>query len=269
MKVLGALLVVLALARPAAAQLCHVGDVDDAGEHGEHAHGHHGHHGATRPATHVQLALTTDVATIDRGSYQGVIVAGSVHRGRFGARIAVPYWRLDVLDTPHTGLGDLVVQGHARLLGDDRASAGAVLAVGLPTGKASYGLGMGHAMVMPALWATAARGRARALILLGGGKSLGGGHDHAGFPDGPPVSPMAPLEADLTVRATYNAAPGLALDAIGAVAVPLGDDRRTRAAAGLGARYRRGGWLLGASALAGVAGDPFTARLVVDVARRL
>lgn len=266
MRLAVAVVLVLGAARPAAAQLCHVGDVEDATEHAQIGH-HHGHPAAT---IHVQASITLEAATIPDGAYQGETTAIGVHRGRLGLRVAVPVWRLDVLDTPHSGIGDVIVQGHARVLGDDRASAGAVIAVGLPTGKASYGLGMGHAMVMPAVWGAAARGRLRGLALVGGGLALGSGdHDHPGFASGPPVSPMAPRELDLTLRGSWLPRHGLAVDLIGAVAVPVGDDRDARAATGVGARYRRGGWMAGVTGLAGVAGDPFGVRVVVDLAKTL
>jgi hypothetical protein len=214
------------------------------------------------------MTLSVEGAQVEGGAYQGVAPSLSWHRGRFGGFVVAPLYRLEryAMD-PVLGPGDVVVQGHARVVGGQRWQAGALAAIGLPTGDADDHLGMGHVMLMPGLWATATRGRASLLVSTMVGRGVGG-DEHAEHGSGPVVSPMNRFELGGTVRASLAVAPSLAVHALGLVGVPL-DDGVTRAAVGAGAKWRRGDWSLGADAQLGVAGDPFTTRAVLAIAHTL
>ena len=254
------------------AQLCHIGPLGvdhqpDASEVGDHA-GHHGHHHAAPIPHHLEATLAVEGALIEGGSYQGLAPSVSWHHGRFGAFVVVPGYRLarDEMD-PVVGLGDVVVQANARVLGGARWQAGAIAAVGLPTGDADDGLGMGHVMAMPGLWAAVTPGRATLLVSATVGKSLGADeHAHHAGHAGPIVNPMNAFELGGTARASLAVAPSLSIHALGLVGVPL-DDGVTRAAAGAGARWRRASWSVGTEVQLGVAGDPFTTRAIVSLGR--
>jgi hypothetical protein len=92
------------------------------------------------------------------------------------------------------GLGDVTVEASAELVTAADWRAGVSLGAGLPTGDDDDGLGMGHAMLMPGLWASAQPGPWR----LAGSLSLGfsvesddaGGHDHHHGHTVPVVNPM-------------------------------------------------------------------------------
>jgi hypothetical protein len=252
----------------ARAQLCHTGPVGhdepahDRDHH--HAHHHHGDHHQEGAPHHLEASLAVEGAQIEGGAYQGVAPSLRWHHGRIGAFVVVPAYRLerDAM-APVLGLGDVLVQGQARIVGSGRWQAGAAVALGLPTGEAADGLGMGHLMVMPGAWVTVTRGRAGVQLSTTVGRGFGGG-EHAHHGPGSVVNPMNRFELGGTARASLAVAPSLTIHAVGMVGLPL-DDGITRAAAGTGARWRRRAWSLGAEVQLGVAGDPFTTRGIVSL----
>lgn len=109
--------------------------------------------------------------------------------------------------------------------------AGVVAGVSVPTGDSRHGMGMGHVMVMPGLFASWSAGRLRVAASSGYSRALGaeGHHDHAPWPL---VSPM------LVSEVSWNA----------------------------GAEVRMTAVSVGARASGGLVGDPFTLRGVVSTA---
>lgn len=260
----GALLLIfaaLAAPRPAAAQLCHLGPLD-ADVHVEHEHGDH-HHGP--PPHHVEAEVTVDGGLLDGAAYQGVQPSLSWHRGRFGAYVAAPVYRLapDAGDAVY-GPGDPLLQAHARLLGGRTRRAGVLAAVVLPLGSADDGLGMGHVMAMPGVWATARAGRASGLVSASLGKSLGGDDAHAHHMHGPMIDPMNPFEVGGAARGAVALTSSLEVHALALAAAPIGDGV-FRAAAGGGSTYRAGAWDVTGEAQVGLAGDPFRVRALLSL----
>lgn len=262
MRLVLAMLVVVALGaagRDAAAQHEHHHGTGQTPGHAA-GHGEHAHH-----APRFEAGLAVEAATVEGGAYQGVAPTLAWTPGRFGLRVVVPTYHLARNGFGDTGLGDVIVSGHAQLVGGHGWALGAVASVGAPTGNADTHLGMGHYMVMPSLFVAAQRGRASFTVHLGGGKSLGG-ETHMGHV-GAIVSPMNATEVGGSVRAGLAVADALSIHGTAGVAVPIGDGV-TRSTAGAGARHQLAGVDVGVELHVPLAGDPYRVRLVADVAYR-
>ena len=262
----------LALAMPvreADAQLCHLGPLDQ-GDDSSQRDPHAQHHDKTH---HVEVMVSTVAATHDAGSFQGVGTSVAWHRGRYGAYAALFGYRVvHPFHEPTFGVGDAVVQGHVRVVGDSRWRAGVVVALGIPTGRSDDGLGMGHAMAMPGLWGLVRAGRATTLATAVIGKSIGdrghGAHadHHAHHMHELSVNPMNPFEVGGTLRTAVTVSRHVDVHAIGLVAQPIGEGV-LRAATGGGVSLRLHRWNLSGETQVGIAGDPFDVRSIVEVSR--
>lgn len=203
------------------------------------------------------------------GHYQGITPSVGWSRGRFAVAANLPVYWIERNGAGYSGLGDAFVHGQATVVDRGRGRAGVVLGVSAPTGDASDGLGMGHVMVMPAAWGSWRAGRATLGGSLGYARALGEGsgghHDHAGA--WPLVEPMN--RAELTWTATLDVALATrwraGLRAGGAAAIGEGEGRATT---GVRAAWAWGRGETGVEIAAGVVGDPFTVRGVVDTALR-
>jgi hypothetical protein len=264
-------LAALAAARPASGQLCHAPALPPASAAGAD-HAGHGHHG-DGPRLHVEAAVAVDAQRLTGGTdVQGVTPWLHAARGRLALRVAVPTYRIDRDAGPGAvvGPGDVAVQGTADLLAGAGWRAGVALGAGLPTGSRDDGLGMGHLMFMPGLWAAAQPGRWRLAGSLSLGASVeagdGDGHDHHHGHTVSVVNPMNRREVGGSLRAGHAPGRHLEMYALAVGAAPIGDGV-ARAAVGAGARWQVGAWSVGAEADAGVVGRPFIARGVLDLTR--
>lgn len=162
MRFLGFLLaafvtVIGASTRPAAAQHCHVPDAVEA----ERAWWLRG--------SATVVAGSTDLLGETR-EYQGLGVAVQAGTGRFSGRVALPAYRIasdrselgDPTADAGPGLGDATLAAAVDLLPRGaRSRAGLTATLGLPTGNADRGRGMGHVMVTGGGWLRRLHGRAR------------------------------------------------------------------------------------------------------------
>lgn len=197
------------------------------------------------------------------GDYQGVIPGLRWTRGRITASAQLGMYRVVENGRSVYGVGDVVATGQAALVPLRHGAAGVALAVSAPTGNHETGLGMGHPMVMPSVWASIAVDRVTLAGSAGFGRAFGGAADHAGHGSWPIVDPMSRTE--LTGGATVSIAvtPELHAGARATGAVPIGDGV-ARLIGGL-----RAGWAASSRVettvelQAGLAGDPFTVRGVV------
>jgi hypothetical protein len=259
-------LAALAAARPALGQLCHAPAVPPA------ADAHTGHADRAGRRVHVEATVAVDAQRLTGGAdVQGVTPSLHAARGRVALRVAVPTYRVDRdAAGAAVGLGDVVLQATVELLAGTAWRAGLALGAGLPTGSRDDGLGMGHVMAMPGVWATAQPGGWR----LAGSLSLGAsvesgdddGHEHHHGHTVSVVNPMNRREVGGSVRAGHAPVGALELYVLAAGAAPIGDGV-TRAAVGAGARWHLGAWSVGGEADAGVVGRPFIARGVLDLTR--
>jgi hypothetical protein len=277
-------------APPARAQLCHPAaddagdgtDYDDEDDHDMHMHDMQGMHDmssmhhAARPrqpsldTVTARAGLEADVATIDAGSYAGLVPSASVAWWRLEARLAAPVYHLEYRGVKSDGAGDLLASLTGTLVAGRHLRAGVALAVTAPTGNQAVGLGMGDIMWMPGAWASWSGGRWSTVASGSYGRMAGSLDEHAhhtGFV-GSLVNPMNHEELAGAVRGTYRATRALRVHALASLATPIGIDGTTRAYAAAGSRYALGGgWDVGAEAALPIAGDPFHARFALDVAR--
>ncbi|HEU0035818.1 MAG TPA: hypothetical protein VFQ53_34635 [Kofleriaceae bacterium] len=200
------------------------------------------------------------------GSYQGAIPSLELTALGVRARVAVGFYRVELMTVDGSGLGDLQV-GLQRAIVAITASTqlGATVSATLPTGDRTLALGMGHPMVMPSLYAHWTDSRSSVLASVGYGRMLASGaHHHFG----PLVSPMNPEEVSAAVRGARRLGTRTELAAAVSGALPLTDDGDARAAIAASARWQLGDATeLGVELSAPFAGSPIDARGAVDVSR--
>jgi hypothetical protein len=247
----------LALPRASVAQVCHAPEVA----------------AAPAPERHGWVEVRGEAATVDAmiaGHYEGVTLAGGWRWDRATVSVAVPSYRIESDVRTTAGLGDASVDATATLLRRDAIDAGVGLGLALPTGDREAGLGMGHAMIVPALWTRARAGRVSLESSVLVGHMLGDDphfHHHA---PGITVNPMSPVEAGATLELGVAVAPRWTPNVSAAIGVPLDDGGTTRAVVGAGLRWdvaRR--WHVDGEILAPVVGDPFTVRATIGLTRWL
>jgi len=225
------------------------------------------HHGASELALGVSLEAAEFDTAYYAGSYQGIAPSVGWMSGRLGASAAIGLYHITENGLSRYGLGDAMVTGHVTVVASDALDAGMALHLMWPTGSETAGLGMGHAMAMPSVWATwqpqpvtvhATAGYGRALI------ALDGGHDHGLMPL---VDPMNMQELTWSAGAELAVGHGVRVGARTAGGIPIGAGAMRMIGAG------RVAWgtpriTTGVELQLGVAGDPFTLRGVVDTALR-
>lgn len=145
------------------------------------------------------------------GYYEGLQLGGGVARRWLSVGATISAYRIVRNGLPDRGFGDLGVHSRGTLLGGDGdlAYAGLAVAVTLPTGDARADLGMGHAMLMPGVWATAQLKQLLVSAQVTYAKALTGkaAHHHGGA--GPLVAPMSSSELEATLAATLPIYPGV------------------------------------------------------------
>lgn len=233
-------------------------------------HDHAGHAGPDDGSAAFTAALSVVGARYDNplyvGNYQGVTPSLGWAMGRFGAQASLTFYRLDANGRVVYGPGDTMLGGHAALVTGETVVAGVGLHLMFPTGSEVDDLGMGHVMAMPNLWTS---WRADALTLsasAGYGRALAStsGHNHGPMPV---VDPMNMQELTWRAGVGYALGGGLAVGADTHGAAPLGTGR-TRAAAGAHLAWAQPRVTTSITVLAGLAGDPYTVRGLLETAVR-
>ena len=233
---------------------------------------HHGMAMAEAPSDlGASVALVT--ASFDTrsyvGDYQGVVSSARWAHGRFGASVTVPVYRLAENGAAYVGIGDVAASAQAMLVTTPSLQLGAMAMVSAPTGNGLEGLGMGHAMAMPALhgaWAipggvvTASLGYSRALA------HVPANHDHGVWPL---VDPMNLSELTWTASGDHALTSELRIGLRASGGIPVGSlPGHARVIGALRVAFGRGRLETAAEAQAGLVGDPFTLRGVVETALR-
>jgi hypothetical protein len=247
----------------------------DQGHHGHGDHGGHGGHGQHEAVRGSSFSASVGVIAASyesmffTGDYQGLAATGRWSRGRFGASLGVTGYRIGKNGKAVTGLGDLMLHGHATVLQAGRLSAGAVAMVMAPTGDHDAGLGMGHVMLMPGGWIHWAPGRLALAASAGYARGLGGGNIHAEHGGGawPLVDPMTPSELTLGASGMVSLASALRAGVRADAAIPTGGED-ARLFGGVRAVWTHGSVETTAELQAGLAGAPFGVRGLVEAAVR-
>jgi hypothetical protein len=226
---------------------------------------------AFRATVGLQVA-TYDVGD-EQGDYQGIHTAFAYAHPWFGAELLVPAYRLARESDTELGLGDMVLTARATAfsLRDAALRLGVELPVMIPTGSPSRQLGMGHAMLMPALWFALSMEPFSLRAQAGYGRVLGAdsGHHHHGaaIAEGrsPLVNPMNREEVEHALTLALAIQRPLRVHARWFGALPIGDGV-TRQILGGGVSADVAMVQLSAELQVPVVGDPFVVKLVTEVA---
>jgi hypothetical protein len=227
--------------------------------------------GSGEGATTVSVGVSLIAAAFDTmsygGDYQGVVPVVRMSHGRFAAAASIGMYRLQPNGRELYGPGDAVVHGQAGLFAKDRVTAGVALAVSAPTGNDITGFGMGHPMLMPAAYARWSDGRVGLDASLGYGRAIGGSASHHSHGAWPLVEPMNLSEVTWTASTDLALARVLRVGARLSGAVPT-DVGATRLIGGVRVLWTEGRVDTAFEMQAGVAGDPFSVRGVLETAVR-
>jgi hypothetical protein len=237
----------------------------------EHEHHHHddGEPDDTRITASLGALAARYHSRLFDGDYQGVVASGAYGKGRFETGLQVSAYQIERNGKMYRGSGDAMLHGAMTVVARDRLAAGAHLMLMLPIGDANAGLGMGHWMVMPAIWAAWSPEHVALSASVGYARGIGDASAHAEHGGGaawPLVDPMSFSEVTYEAGAMLSLASELRAGVRVLGALPFDDDARAIGAA-------RIGWTIGrvettAEAQAGLAGDPFRFRGVVGAAMR-
>ena len=237
-------------------------------------HSHHHDAAATEaPGSAVSASLGLLAASFSTGSfvgdYQGLTPGVHWTRGRFSAASSISAYRLRKNGALYHGVGDLFVQGQAVLVGHHARSAGVVFAMSAPTGSQRDGFGMGHVMVMPALWGSWSAGEVTLAASAGYGHAIGasqsGDHPHG---TGPIVDPMNMRELTWSASGELAVARALRLGARLGGAIAFEETGVHRTVGAVRAVWNAGRVDTSAELQLGISGDPFIARGVIETTLR-
>jgi hypothetical protein len=201
------------------------------------------------------------------GNYEGVIAGGGWSLGPFSAGASWAYYRLLRNGAELYGVGDFVVHGQTALVTEGPTQAGVMLAVSAPTGNDTHGFGMGHAMLMPAGYASWHDGRVAFGGSFGYSRALESGMHVHGM--APLVEPMNMSELTWSGSGDVTIADGVRAGARVSGGIPvhtLGGTNRVIGA--LRVAWGSGRVDTAAELQAGFVGDPFNIRGVVSTALR-
>jgi hypothetical protein len=195
------------------------------------------------------------------GNYEGVMPSIGWMRGAWSASASLGLYRIYENGIEVYGPGDLLLSGAVTLFTSDAVRAGVSMMVSAPTGNMEQGFGMGGPMAMPAAWAAWTH---RSVTLAGsggwGGMLSGGMRDM----DMAVVDPMN--QSELEWSATADVA--ITRDVRGGVrmlgGIPVGEAGRDRVIGAMRLVWGSKRVETGAELQAGVVGDPFKVRGVVE-----
>jgi len=230
---------------------------------------HHGMvmepHGGSVIGTSVSLIAASFAMPDFAGDYEGVIpsISWSIPHVALGA--SVPLYRLQENGRALYGPGDAVVHGQGTFVEAGDVHAGGLLAVSAPTGDGQAGTGMGHAMAMPALWAAWSHERLTFAASGGYSRAIGAlmNHDHGPWPL---VEPMNMSEISWSASGDVAITHGTHAGARVSGGIPVGAPGTNRVVGALRVAWGSGPVDTAAEIQAGIAGDPFTIRGVVETA---
>lgn len=226
----------LAAARPAAAQMCHVPASGAAVDAGAGTHANH-HASPLRVSVAAGVAAAAVTSGDMRVSYQATTLRAAVAWSRLALQVDVAGYRLDRDGFAVVGVGDVGVAPWLTLRQRGRVGVALGVPVTLPTGNAVDRLGMGHVMAMPTLDVRLRGPHTSARLAAQYGHAFtpaGHMHVHGGGLPGALVAPMAATELGLAAGVERALTPQLRVAADAGVAVPTGaGDARALLGAGV------------------------------------
>jgi hypothetical protein len=213
------------------------------------------------------------------GNYQGLFAGFSYQHRYFGADLRIPmYWLKRPGLAREVGIGDMLVTASATVLRRRRDSIalGVELPVMIPTGDAERELGMGHPMIMPAVWFAfeekpfALRAQAGYGRLFSQEPLEHSGHTHGqDVARTPIVNPMNRSEFEHALSMSLFVRRGTSVHVGWMGAVPIDDQAGVmRQILAVGAAAQVGPIESSFELQRPVAGDPFFLRLVLQLTGR-
>jgi hypothetical protein len=231
---------------------------------------HHGmamHEGdGSTIATSVSLLAATFATPDFAGDYQGIIPSVSWSSPGWAVGANVPMYRLQENGREDYGLGDIVVHGQGTFIDRHTIHAGGMLAVSAPTGNGQTGFGMGHAMAMPALWGAWTIERVTVTGSAGYSRALVDEMSHHNHGPWPLVEPMNMSEISWSASGTVALSPSMHVAARVSGGVPVGAPGTDRVVGAARFAWGAGRVDTAAEIQAGLAGDPFTVRGLLETA---
>jgi hypothetical protein len=222
--------------------------------------------GDSTVGTSVSL-LAASFATPDfAGDYQGVVPGLSWTSEHYSAAANLPLYRLQENGREVYGPGDVVVSGQGTFVTTDSVHAGVLAAVSAPTGDGQAGLGMGHPMLMPALWSAWSHERVTVTGSAGYSRALVDSMSHHDHGPWPLVEPMNMSEISWSASGTVALSSSTRAGARMSGGVPVGAVGHDRVVGAVRFSWGTGRVDTAAELQAGLVGDPFTIRGVVETA---
>ena len=201
------------------------------------------------------------------GNYQGVTPTAHWMHGPWSAMAMLGLYRLEENGRTLYGPGDVMVAATTTTTFDDdpRWRAGITFGATIPTGDQPTGFGMGHVMLMPALWVTRRTGPVALRASVGYGRALTDLAEHAhGL--WPLVDPMNMQEITWGASASLPVGPKLetaaAISGGAPFGVPMGVER---AAGSLRASWIDPRVITTFELQLGIVGDPYVVRGLVEM----
>ena len=215
----------------------------------------------------VQLIAASYSTLTYVGDYEGAIASLGIAKDRYMLGASLGTYRIYLNGLEQYGIGDVMVHGSATIVRAGEAQAGVMMMVSAPTGDEKVGLGMGHTMLMPALFGVwshehltlaASAGYSRAIA------QMEAGHDHGVWPL---VEPMNMSEITWSASGDYAFRRGIHFGVASRGGHPVGNIIGHERVIGAS----RIGWATGrvdtsVEVQAGIVGDPFTVRGLVETA---
>jgi hypothetical protein len=234
--------------------------------HAEHEHGMGMRVGSD--ANTITASLAFVAAQFDTmsygGDYEGSIPQLAWSRGRFGATASIAMYRLQENGRSLFGLGDFMVSGSAVLATGERAQLATSVMVMAPTGEMADGLGMGHPMGMATVGGAYHTHPITLRSSVGFGHALAIETIHHNHGAWPLVEPMNMSEIVWSAGGEVAVTRELVAGPRVWGGLPVGAAGVTRVAAGVRVAWIQGKVSTAAELQAGLAGDPFTVRGVLE-----
>ncbi len=226
-------------------------------------------HDSTDFAASVGLVVASFDTMNYVGDYEGIVTSLRWTRDRVSVAATAPLYRLFENGASFFGIGDVSLAGQVALVSSESVQLGAVAMLSAPSGNGVEGLGMGHPMAMPAVYAgwrgpqlavAASFGYSRALA------ELPKDHDHGVWPL---VDPMNMSELTWSASGDHPLTTELHIGARLSGGIPVGGViGHTRVVGAFRVAFGHGRVETAAEVQAGIYGDPFTLRGVVETALR-
>lgn len=212
----------------------------------------------------VALVAASYAQTDFQGNYEGVLPSLMWMRGRWMVGASVGIYRIFENGIDVFGPGDVMVHGSVALVERDALRAGVGIGGSIPTGNMYEGFGMGGPMLMPSLWATWTQRRVTLSATGGWGGMLAGGmSDHMMMTI---VDPMNESEIEWSAAADVAFGAGVHGGARAQGGIPVGEPGVDRVVGAVRLAWGQGRVDTAAELQAGIAGDPFRIRGLVETA---